>query len=63
MLNDASELLDLIPVQAVIRLTGLSRAALYARIANGTFPKQLRLGHRAVWRMSEVVAWARAGHD
>lgn len=38
--------------------TGLARSTLYAMIAEGTFPKPLKLGKRAVgWRESEITAW------
>jgi len=38
--------------------TGLSRSALYQRIADGTFPKQINLGGRAVgWLASDVESW------
>ncbi len=39
--------------------TGLSRATLYLRIAEGSFPKQIRLGGlRAVgWVEDEIEAW------
>lgn len=40
---------------------GLSRSAIYAAIAVGTFPKQIRLGPRAVgWDRREVDAWIEA---
>ncbi|WP_227288069.1 AlpA family transcriptional regulator [Boseongicola sp. H5] len=39
-------------------LVGLSRSTLYAMIADGTFPKPLKLGKRAVgWRASDIDAW------
>ena len=38
--------------------TGLSRSALYQRISEGTFPKQVNLGGRAVgWLASDVENW------
>ncbi len=38
--------------------TGLSRSTLYAMIANGKFPKPLRLGKRAVgWTESMLQEW------
>ncbi|HEY5330874.1 MAG TPA: AlpA family transcriptional regulator [Acidobacteriaceae bacterium] len=38
--------------------TGLSRSTIYLRIAQGTFPKAISLGARAVgWVDSEVDAW------
>lgn len=39
-------------------LVGLSRSTLYAMIAEGTFPKPIKLGKRAVgWRQSDVLTW------
>jgi prophage regulatory protein len=50
--------------QALLRLgevkarTGLSRSSIYLRIAEGTFPKQVSLGSRAVgWVDTEIQAW------
>jgi prophage regulatory protein len=41
-----------------MELTGLSRSSIYLRVAQGTFPKQVSLGARAVgWRESDVEAW------
>ena len=38
--------------------TGLSRSAIYARISEGSFPKQISLGGRAVgWLESEIQNW------
>ncbi len=38
--------------------TGLSRSTLYAQMADGAFPKPVRLGRRAVgWRETDIVAW------
>ena len=42
----------------VEHLTGLSRSSIYAMIANGAFPAQIKIGIRAVgWRQSEIEAW------
>ncbi|WP_082025026.1 AlpA family transcriptional regulator [Ruegeria sp. ANG-R] len=39
-------------------LVGLSRSTIYAMIADGTFPKPIKLGKRAVgWRQSDVLTW------
>lgn len=41
--------------------TGLSRSSIYAMMAEGSFPKPVRIGKRAVaWRSSEVHAWIEA---
>lgn len=48
----------------VEQLVGLSRSTLYAMMAEGTFPKPLRLGKRAVgWRERDLRHWldSRAG--
>ncbi len=38
--------------------TGLSRSTIYQRISDGTFPKPVSLGARAVgWIESEIDAW------
>ncbi len=38
--------------------TGLSRSTIYLRIAEGSFPKPVNLGSRAVgWLESEIEAW------
>lgn len=39
-------------------LTGLSRSTLYAMMAEGTFPKPVKLGKRAVgWREVDLFNW------
>lgn len=51
----------LIRLADVRRLTGLSRTGIYARMAAGDFPAQVKLGGRAVARVeSEVDAWVAA---
>ena len=54
-------------LQRVLRLselfrpTGLKRSAIYAKIAEGTFPKPIPLGPRAVgWLESDIAAWQTA---
>ena len=38
--------------------TGLSRSTIYEKMKNGTFPKPIKLGPRAVgWLETEVDAW------
>ncbi|HUP92002.1 MAG TPA: AlpA family phage regulatory protein [Solimonas sp.] len=42
----------------VCRLSGLKASTIYARVANGTFPKPHNLGARAVaWHSAELQAW------
>lgn len=42
----------------VQNITGLSRSTIYAMMAEGEFPKPIKLGKRAVgWREADVAAW------
>ena len=42
----------------VLDRTGFSRATLYRKIADGSFPKQVKISERcAAWRESEIDAW------
>lgn len=47
----------LLRLPAVLNLTGLSRSALYVRVAQGLFPRQVSIGPKSVgWRAHEVEA-------
>lgn len=40
---------------------GLSRATIYAKMADGSFPKPIRLSERAVgWKADDIDAWLAA---
>lgn len=42
----------------VVKVTGLSRSAIYQKVANNQFPKQIKLGARAAgWLFDEVIGW------
>lgn len=42
----------------VERLVGLGRSSIYKMVADGKFPKQVRIGSRAVaWRSDEIEQW------
>ena len=44
----------------VLDRTGLSRATLYRKVENGTFPRQVRIAARCVgWRESAISDWMR----
>ena len=44
--------------KVVENVTGLSRSSIYAKIAEGTFPRPVQIGARAVaWRSSDIRAW------
>jgi prophage regulatory protein len=42
----------------VLKETGLSRATLYRKVQDGTFPRQVRIAQRCVgWRRSAIEQW------
>ena len=42
----------------VVEMTGMGKTFIYARISDGTFPKQIQLGSRSVvWNKREVIDW------
>ena len=48
----------LLRLNSVKEATGLSKSTIYARIAEGTFPKQIPLGPRlVVWVESDIQNW------
>ncbi|HWW56549.1 MAG TPA: AlpA family phage regulatory protein [Sphingopyxis sp.] len=48
----------LVRLDTVISRTGLSRSTIYEKIADGTFPSQIRLSKNAVgWRESQLDLW------
>ena len=55
-MNNIQEKLRRLPF--VKEATGLSKSTIYARIAEGTFPKQISLGPRlVVWVESDIQKW------
>ncbi len=43
---------------AVVEAVGLSRAAIYAKLSDGTFPRPVKIGSKAVrWRQSDIESW------
>jgi prophage regulatory protein len=50
--------LSFLRLPQVKAVTGLSKSTIYARIAEGTFPKQIPLGPRlVVWVESDIQNW------
>ena len=48
----------MLKLNAVKKLTGLSRSSIYSYMARGEFPRQVKLGERSVaWVDDEVLAW------
>lgn len=52
---------ELLRLPTVRQRTGLARATIYQRIKEGTFPKPIALGARAVaWTKTSVDTWIEA---
>ena len=50
--------MNLIRRKTVEKLTGLSRSSIYVMMSEGTFPKQIKIGRRAVaWRQEDIENW------
>ena len=50
--------MGLIRRKTVEKITGLSRSSIYAMMSEGTFPKQIKIGRRAVaWRHEDIENW------
>lgn len=48
----------IIRLKTVLARTGLSRSTVYRKIADGTFPAQIRISvHGAGWRESSIDRW------
>jgi len=61
MANKNPEKLSILRRKQVEKRTGLSRSTIYLRIQEGTFPRQINLGARAVgWLENEIEAWLAA---
>ena len=48
----------IIRLKAVLARTGLSRSTIYRKIAEGTFPRQIRISvNGAGWKGSDISRW------
>ena len=48
----------LLPFKRVLEVTSLSRATLYRKIGDGSFPAPLKIGKsRVAWREKDIVDW------
>jgi len=51
----------LLRIRDVSELVGLKRAAIYFQMAEGTFPRPVKIGKRAVaWRERDIQEWIRS---
>ena len=49
---------SILRLRQVSQMTGLSRSTIYLQISQGTFPKPVSLGARAVgWKYAAVLRW------
>ena len=56
--NPMSNLERIIRLKTVLARTGLSRSTVYRKIAEGTFPAQIRISvNGAGWRESDINCW------
>ncbi|WP_341457322.1 helix-turn-helix transcriptional regulator [Brucella anthropi] len=56
MLNCDS--MRLLPLQEVMKITGIARATIYKKINEGSFPKAVKLSSTCVrWRSDEIEDW------
>jgi prophage regulatory protein len=54
----AIENTSLLRLSEVVKITGLARATIYAKAANGSFPSPIKLSDRAsAWIASELEQW------
>ena len=60
MVQEMEVPIRIVRLPAVQARTGLGRSTIYVRLAEGSFPKPVQLGARAVgWIESEVDEWIR----
>lgn len=62
--SNPEQLKRFLKLKQVKERTALSTSEIYRRIESGTFPKQIRLGAKAVaWLEHEITAWQEAVID
>lgn len=55
------EVMKIIRLPEVVRMTGLARSTVYKHMAEQRFPKQIKLGARAAgWLLTEIEEWIEA---
>lgn len=47
----------IIRLPEVVKMVGLSRATIYSKVKEGSFPAQIKLGRLSGWVESEVQDW------
>lgn len=59
-LHSGGQLVRLIPLSEVIRLTSRSRSRIYAEVQAGTFPPPVKDGSSSRWVEGEIGEWISA---
>lgn len=58
MFSNKEERMQFLRRKQVEQITGLSRSSIYAMMAEGAFPRQKKIGRRAVaWRKDDIDDW------
>jgi prophage regulatory protein len=58
---EPSTLDRLLPMPTVIGVTSLSKATVYRKVGDGSFPAPLKIGKaRVAWRQSDIAKWMAA---
>ena len=61
MAEQVRKALAILRLKQVKARTGLSRSTIYLRVSEGTFPRSIALGPRAVgWIEAEIEGWLQA---
>jgi predicted DNA-binding transcriptional regulator AlpA len=52
--------LSLVPINQVMKMTGMGRTSVYKQIDRGHFPQPVKIGSRSGWPKAEVLDWINA---
>ncbi len=56
--NNSATFNRCVRIRQVCEMTGMSKASVYRKMADGTFPKSFKIGERmSAWRVSTFEAW------
>lgn len=56
--TDAPSVDPLLPMSAVRSFTSLSKATIYRKMGDGSFPRAVKIGKsRVAWRQSDIANW------
>lgn len=56
--TDKQSVDPLLPMSAVRNVTSLSKATIYRKMVDGSFPRAVKIGKsRVAWRQSDIANW------